>query len=69
MNAEEAFNRSESRLMSIPGVVGVGMSESGGRPVISIMVNALTPELRSRLPANVEGVPTRIDVVGDVSAF
>lgn len=69
MDVEEAFNRHESRLMSIPGVVGVGIGESGGRPIISIMVRALTPELRSTLPADVEGVATRIDVVGDVSAF
>ena len=69
MNAEEVMARNESRLMSIPGVTGLGISESAGQPVISIMVNELTAELKEKLPEQLEGVPVKIDVVGEVSAF
>ena len=69
MNAEEVMARNESQLMSIPGVTGVGISESDGQTVISIMVQELTAELKAKLPKQLEGVPIKIDVVGEVSAF
>lgn len=69
MKVDEVVAKHEDELMSIPGVAGIGVSESAGQPVITIMVNQLTPELKARLPTNLDGVPTTIDVVGDVRAF
>lgn len=69
MNVEQVMARNESQLMSIPGVTGIGISESGGQTVICIMVIELTPELKAQLPKQLEGVPVKIDVVGEVNAF
>ena len=69
MKVEEVVAKHEDELMSIPGVAGVGVSESAGQPVITIMVNQLTPELKAKLPADLDGVRTKIDVVGEVRAF
>ena len=51
------------------GVTGVGITESQGQPAISIMVKQLTPELKAKLPTQLEGVPVKIDVTGEIDAF
>ncbi len=70
MDAEEVLSKNHDRLMSIDdGITGVGISESQGRPAISIMVKQLTPELKAKLPKELDGVPVKIDVTGEVTAF
>jgi hypothetical protein len=70
MDAEEVLSRHQERLMSIDeGVTGVGITESQGQPAISIMVRQLTPELKAKLPTQLEGVPVKIDVTGEIDAF
>ena len=53
-------------LMSIPGVVGTGEGESGGKPVILVLVARRTPDLDARVPRQLEGYRVEIRVVGDV---
>jgi hypothetical protein len=69
MKEEEVLSKNENRLMSIPGVNGVGISESNGQIVISVMVKSLTPELKAQLPKDLDGVPVKVDVIGEVNAF
>lgn len=52
--------------MAIPGVIGTGEGESGGAPVLLVLVSRRTPEIDSRVPQLLEGYPVQVRVVGDV---
>ncbi|MGH9841437.1 MAG: hypothetical protein ACREEM_22010 [Blastocatellia bacterium] len=65
---EDVQQRHEQRLMSIPGVTGVGISELNGRPAILIMVKQLTPELKKKLPNQLEGFAVKVEVSGEIRA-
>ena len=64
--------RHESRLLSIPGVVGVGVGLSdrvAGHPVIEIYVKQGTDSLRRTLPASLDGVEVKIVETGEIFAY
>ena len=70
MTIEDAVEKHQDHLMSIPGVVGVGIGERGGRPVVLVMTDRPKGELReSRLPATLEGFPVEVEVVGEIHAL
>jgi hypothetical protein len=55
------------RLMAIPGVVGVAVSELDDRtPCIWVMVKEETPELKKNIPEKLEGYPVVIHVSGEI---
>ena len=57
-------------LMAIPGVVGTAESRlEDGRPCVLVLVKSLTPELRARLPKQLEGWPVRIEETGEIHAM
>lgn len=68
MKIEDVQQRHEQRLMAIPGVNGVGIGESNGQPVILIMVKQLTPDLKKKLPNQLEGFGVKVEVVGEIRA-
>lgn len=54
-------------LMAIPGVVGTGEGRGqDDQPVLLVLVARDTPELRARLPREVEGYPVVVRVTGEV---
>lgn len=58
------------RLMAIDGVVGTYQGAlDDGTPCIGIMVVKLTPELRRRLPRELEGYPVKLDETGVIRAL
>jgi hypothetical protein len=58
------------QLMAIPGVVGTAESRTAdGKPCILLMVARLTPELRAKLPLELEGWPVRIEETGEFHAM
>jgi hypothetical protein len=67
-SVEEAKKRHTMQLMGIEGVVGVGIGEMDGRPCITVLVREDSESVRKNVPSELEGHPTRITVVGDVSA-
>jgi hypothetical protein len=69
MQAEEVLEKHQDRLMSIDGVEGVGLGGTADAPVILVMVRQGGAEMRSRLPAQLEGYPVKVDVVGEVRAY
>lgn len=70
MMIEDVLAKHEDRLMSIPGVVGVGIGERDGHPVVLIMTNQPAGQLReSSLPTQLEGFPVQVDFVGEIQAF
>lgn len=69
MSIEDVKRRHESSLMSLPQVVGVGIGERDGKPVIAVLVK--TKEAAAGLPPipeSIEGYPVTIVEAGDVTA-
>lgn len=66
---ETVLEENQESLMSIPGVVGVGIGGSTDSPVIIVMVNQSNRELKKKLPSQLSGVPVQVDVSGEVTAF
>lgn len=70
--ATHAKERHEHALLSIPGVVGVGVGLSDavpGQAVIEIYVERDTPEVRQALPAHLDNVPVKIVETGAIVAY
>jgi hypothetical protein len=55
-------------LISIPGVVGVGVTEDDDGPAILILVKVLTPELALRLPSALAAHRVIVESVGEIRA-
>jgi hypothetical protein len=68
MLAEEALAGVRTNLMRTPGVVGVGVGERRGRPVIVVMTEGRASSLSS-LPSQVSGYPVEVEEVGVVEAW
>lgn len=57
-------------LMAIAGVVGVAIGAlDDGRPCIRVLIIEDDPELRGRIPRELEGYPVVIDVTGEIRAL
>jgi len=61
-----AIARHAEELMSIPGVVGVYEGETGGQPVLRVMVLARADSIVRRVPKTLEGYPVEIEVSGPI---
>jgi hypothetical protein len=66
--ADEVKQRHEADLMSIPGVVGVGVGQCDEQACIKVFVEQETPELAGAVPTDLEGVPVELEAIGKVSA-
>ena len=54
----------EARLMSLPGVVGVGIGRKEGRDCICLYVKDDDPKIWAALPRTLEEIPVEIIVSG-----
>lgn len=54
--------------MKIPGVVGIAIGESDGKPCIKILAVSLTPEIKAQIPKLVDGYAVDIEVTGEFRA-
>ena len=59
--------RSDS-LMSLSGVVGIGLGECCGKPCIKVLVAKKTPALLARIPSDIEGYPVAVQETGELLA-
>jgi hypothetical protein len=69
MDINQVMARHQDQLMAIPGVTGVGIGEQGGRPAIVVMVERLTPQVKTQIPQQLEGFPVVVDQSGEITAF
>jgi hypothetical protein len=67
-SADEVKQRHEAELMSIPGVVGVGVGQCDGQACIKALVEEETPELARVVPTDLEGIPVELEEIGQVRA-
>jgi hypothetical protein len=68
MNADEALEKHQDRLMAMEGVQGVGIGGSEDSPQIIVMVSHGGAEMRKKLPSNLEGYPVKVEVTGEIRA-
>ena len=63
---KEVKEKHESRLLSMPGVVGVGIGQKGGggQSCIRIYVDRKDEDIVRRLPKRIKGFPTDVVEVG-----
>jgi hypothetical protein len=66
---EQVLEQHSESLLSVPAVVGVAQGESGGRPVIQVLVVRRTPQLEARLPHTLDGYPVVIVETGEIRAL
>jgi hypothetical protein len=67
----EVQERNENRVLAIPGVVGIGIgpTQDGKGLAFIVYVEKLTPEMRGRLPVDIEGIPVRLYESGIIKAY
>jgi len=66
----EVKARHESLLLSMPGVVSVGIGmDPGGTPVIIVGLDRHRPETIEEIPEELEGYPVQVEMVGTVRAL
>lgn len=66
---EEVLVDHADRLLSIPGVVGVGEGLCQGRPCIKVYVRKKTPALAEEIPAIIDGFPVDVEETGEFRAL
>jgi hypothetical protein len=59
----------ESQIMSLPGVVGVGIGECDREPCLKVFVTEITSELENQIPQELDGVKVDIVVTGPIEAL
>jgi hypothetical protein len=66
--ADEVMQRHEAELMSIQGIVGVGIGQCDDQSCIKVLVERETPELAEAVPTDLEGIPVELEEIGSVYA-
>ncbi len=57
------------RLLALPGVVGTAQGECDGSPCILVLVVEETPELREKIPDELDGYSVGIQATGEIRAL
>ena len=68
-NIEEVKNRHEAQLLSLPGVVSVGIGlDDNKQAIIVVGISADNEALKARLPQQLEGHRVSVEYIGKVRA-
>lgn len=69
--AKAVKQRHDEELTSVPDVIGtaVTVDKNSGKPVIQVYVRKTTPQVRSRIPAQIDGVPVILRKTSDIEAY
>jgi hypothetical protein len=69
LTIQEARKKHQNKLMSIPGVIGIGIGAVDGSPVINVLVVKTTPKLEKGIPKTLEGYQVVILETGEIRAL
>ncbi len=69
LTIEQVKERYESELMAIDGVVGVGIGECEGKPCIKVYLENDSPDLKKRIPLQLDGFKVETEVTGPIEAL
>jgi len=68
-NIEEVKNRHEAQLLSLPGVISVGIGlDDNKQAIIVVGISSDNEELKARLPQRLEGHRVSVEYIGKVRA-
>ena len=66
---QDVKKKHEAKLMSLPGVVSVGIGlDPGGRPAVIVGLDKSRPEVQAQIPSQLEGHPLIIQILGPIKA-
>jgi hypothetical protein len=66
---QDVKKKHEARLMSLPGVVSVGIGrDPQGNPAVIVGLDSPRSETRARIPPQLDGYPLIIQIVGPLKA-
>jgi len=66
---QDVKKKHEARLMSLPGVVSVGIGrDPQGNPAVIVGLDSPRPETQARIPPQLDGYPLLIRIVGPLKA-
>jgi hypothetical protein len=66
---QDVKKKHEAKLMSLPGVVSVGIGLGpGGRPAVIVGLDKSRPEVQAQIPSQLEGHPLIIQILGLIKA-
>lgn len=69
LSIKEVKKQHETRLLQLPGVVSVGIGlDENGQSAIIVGLDKPSPETEARLPAQLEGYPLVLRIVGSIKA-
>jgi hypothetical protein len=68
LSIEAVKAANEARLLAIDGVVGVGIGERDGTPVIDVYLANDTPVSSGVIPNTIDGYPVDVSVTGPITA-
>jgi hypothetical protein len=66
---EEVLRANARKMMSIPGVIGVGQGLCEGNPCIKVFVIKRTPELDQKIPKTLADYQVLIEEIGKIKAL
>ena len=66
---EQILKDKTDKWMAVPGVVGVAIGESKGKPCIRVFTSARPQQLRAKIPPTIEGYPVIIEESGPIRAL
>lgn len=66
---EQVKQKYESDLLSIDGVVGVGISECNDKPCIKVYLENESPNLKQQIPKQLDGFKVDTQVTGTIEAL
>lgn len=66
---EEVQKEHSSRLMSLPGAIGVGIGKAGNQPCIMVFVEKITTALQAAAPDHLDGYPVVLEESGKFDAL
>jgi len=65
--AKDIKDRHSERLLQQPGVWGVGVEvDANQRPILVLHVDARRPEVKDKLPTDIEGCPVKVVTDGPI---
>jgi hypothetical protein len=65
---EDAHRKLTDRIIDLPGIAGVGVGSSGGKPCLKVYVETGGSVLRRKIPSSVLGFPVSVEKSGPIRA-
>lgn len=66
---QDVKKKHESRLMSLPGVVSVGIGrDPQGKPAVIVGLDSPRSDTQARIPTQLDGYPLLIQILGPLKA-